>query len=205
MLGDLADFARDAVTSAGLIGIFLLMIAEVVFPPIPSEIVLPLAGFEVARGNLGFIPVLLAATLGSLTGSFVLYLAGRVGGRPIILRWGKILRVGAEELDRSERWFERWGDWFVLVSRVIPLVRSIASIPAGICRMNVARFILLTGVGTLIWNIVLIGAGYQLGANWEDVSRVVGRYADVMVLVTGLFLVAGVVWLWRRRSARAPQ
>jgi membrane protein DedA with SNARE-associated domain len=200
MLGDLARWARDIVRSAGYPGIIAAMVAENVFPPIPSEIVLPLAGYEVSRGTLVFVWAVLAATLGSLLGAYVLYAIGRVGGRVVVLRWGRVLRVGEADLDRSERWFGRWGDWVVLGGRVVPLARSLVSIPAGLTRMGLGRFTVLTTIGSLVWNIVLIGAGYLLGSQWEDVSRVVGRYSDVAALVVVAALAVGLYWLLRRRA-----
>jgi len=203
VLGDLARLARDAVRTAGYPGIIAAMVAENVFPPIPSEIVLPLAGYEVSRGSLAFVWTVLAATLGSLLGAYVLYAIGLFGGRAVVLRWGRVLRVREADLARSEGWFERWGDWVVLVGRIVPLARSLVSIPAGMLRMPLVRFTLLTTIGSLVWNIVLITAGYQLGRQWEDVARVVGRYSDIAALAVAIALVGGLFWLLRRRGNKA--
>jgi membrane protein DedA with SNARE-associated domain len=199
MLDGLTDLARDAVTEAGYPGLFGAMVAENLFPPIPSEIVLPLAGFEVERGELDFILCVLAATLGSLVGALILYFIGQRGGRPLVLRYGRVLRVGEADLDRAERWFDRWGDWVVLGARVVPIARSLVSIPAGFACMPLLRFILLTVAGSLVWNVFLVGAGYQLGANWEDVSDLAARYSDVMKVIAVAAVVAGVAWIIRRR------
>jgi membrane protein DedA with SNARE-associated domain len=199
LLDGLTQFARDAVTAAGYPGIAGVMVLETVFPPIPSEIVLPLAGYEVQRGGLSFVGVVLVATLGSLIGAYVLYALGRWGGRPAVLRFGRVLRVGERELDRADRWFGRWGDRVVLVGRIVPLARSVVSIPAGTMRMPLLRFTVLTGLGSLLWNLVLVGAGYQLGARWEEVSRLVSRYSTVVYGVFAVALVAGAIWLLRRR------
>ncbi|ADB54128.1 DedA family protein [Conexibacter woesei] len=201
MLDNITQVARDAVTSAGYPGIFAAMVAENVFPPIPSEVVLPLAGFEVDAGDLNFILVVVAATLGSLAGALILYAIGLYGGRPLTLRWGKVLRVTERDLDRAEVWFERWGDWVVLGARVIPIARSLVSIPAGMMRMSLARFIVLTTLGSLIWNVILVYAGKQLGANWEDVTDAVERFGLPLRIAVVLLLLAGVWWLLRRRSA----
>jgi membrane protein DedA with SNARE-associated domain len=176
------------------------MIAENVFPPIPSEVVLPLAGYEVSRGSLVFAWTVLAATLGSLLGAYILYAIGLYGGRAVVLRWGRVLRVSATDLDRSERWFGQWGDWVVLVGRVIPLARSLVSIPAGMMRMRLVRFTALTAVGSLVWNLVLVAAGYQLGNRWGDVSDVVGRFSDVAVVAVLIAAAAGGLWILRRRA-----
>ena len=201
MLDDLTDFARDAVTTAGYPGILGAMVAENVFPPIPSEIVLPLAGYEVAQGSLTFFATVLVATAGSLIGALILYAVGRYGGRPAVDRWGRLLRVTHADLDRAERWFDRWGDWIVLFSRLVPLIRSVVSVPAGLMRMSVLRFAVLTTLGSLLWNFLLVGAGYQLGSRWEQISEVVGRWSDVMLVLAVLSVVAAAVWLWRRRPA----
>lgn len=200
MLDGLTQFARDAVTAAGYPGIAGVMLLETVFPPIPSEIVLPLAGYEVQRGGLAFVPVVLVSTLGSLLGAFVLYGLGRWGGRPLVLRFGRVLRVGEADLDRADRWFARWGDRVVFAGRMVPLARSVVSIPAGTMRMPLPRFTVLTAVGSLVWNLVLIGAGYQLGARWEEATRLVGRYSTVAYVLIVAGLVVGVFWLVRRRK-----
>jgi membrane protein DedA with SNARE-associated domain len=201
MFGSLTAFARRAVTAAGYPGIFGVMILENLFPPIPSEIVLPLAGYEVAAGNLHFVATVIAATLGALAGALILYGLGRYGGRPVVLRFGSVLRVGERELGRSERWFERWGDWVVLGARVVPLARSVVSIPAGMMRMGFVRFVVLTTVGSLVWNVLLIGAGYQLRSRWEEVSELVGRYSDIALVALGAAALAGAYLLVRRRLA----
>ena len=203
VLDKVTDTARDAVTTLGYPGIFAAMVAENVFPPIPSEVVLPLAGFEVDAGELNFVLVVLAATLGSLAGALILYAIGLYGGRPAVLKWGSVLRVSERELDRAEQWFDRWGDWVVLGARVIPLARSVVSIPAGMMRMSLLRFSLLTAAGSLAWNIALVFAGKQLGANWEDVTDAIETYALPIRVVLVLGLLAGAVWLLRRRRSTA--
>lgn len=201
MLDTITQVARDAVTSAGYPGIFAAMVAENVFPPIPSEVVLPLAGFEVDAGDLNFVLVVLAATLGSLVGALILYAIGLYGGRPLTLRWGKVLRVTERDLDRAEAWFDRWGDWVVLVARVIPIARSLVSIPAGMMRMGLTRFIVLTTIGSLVWNFILVFAGKQLGANWENVTNAVETYALPLRIAFVVAVLAGIWWLLRRRAA----
>lgn len=200
MLDELTTMARDAVTSAGYAGVAAAMAAENLIPPIPSEIVLPLAGYEAARGDLVFAWVVLAATAGSLVGALVLYALGRYGGRPFVDRWGRALGITPRDLRRAERWFGRWGDWVVLGARVVPLARSAVSVPAGMMRMPLLRFCVLTSVGSLLWNLLLVGAGHQLGRHWEDISRVVGPLSDAMLVVAALATVAAAVALWRRRS-----
>lgn len=199
MLDALSEIARDAVETAGYWGLFGAMVGENLFPPIPSELVLPLAGFEVSDGDMTFVFALLAATAGSLTGAVILYAIGLYGGRPVVYRYRRVLRVSEADLDRADAWFDRWGSWVVLGARVVPIARSLVSIPAGMSEMPLGRFLALTTIGSMIWNAILIGAGYQLGANWEDVTNVAERYSTVMKVVAVLAVVAFVVWVFRRR------
>ena len=196
----MTDAVVGLMRAFGYLGLFLVLIIENLFPPIPSEAVLPLAGFLVGRGEMNFGLAVAVATAGGVVGALILYALGRWGGRPLILRYGWILRVDAASLDRAEQWFTSYGDWVVLVARVIPLARSIVSIPAGTMRMPLLRFTLLTTIGTGLWNIILIGAGQLLGENWEEVSNVAATYSDVGVGLLGLGVVAfGVYYLFRRR------
>jgi membrane protein DedA with SNARE-associated domain len=205
VLDKITETARDAVTTLGYPGVFAAMVAENLFPPIPSEVVLPLAGFEVDAGQLNFVLVVVAATLGSLVGALILYAIGLYGGRPLVLRWGKVLRVTERDLDRAEDWFDRWGDWVVLGARVIPIARSLVSIPAGMMRMGLARFIVLSTLGSLVWNTILVFAGRQLGANWDEVTGVIENYSLVIRVAAVLAIVGGVWWAWRRWRMPAPE
>jgi len=204
MLAALDDVAHDALTSAGYLGLIVVMIVENLFPPIPSEIVLPLAGYEVSRGELTFAGTVAAATLGSLVGALILYSLGRWGGRPAIERWGRHLRVGPDELDRAEAWFSRWGDWVVLGARLVPGARSVVSIPAGTMRMGAVRFVALTTLGSAVWNAILIGAGWALGDNWDTISGWIGG-ASKVVLVAAILGVAGLFVAHRVRRGRRAE
>lgn len=183
MFGDIGQWVLDVIGALGYVGLALLLIAENLFPPIPSEVVLPLAGFLVGRGDLNLWGALAAATFGSVAGAVVLYGLGRWGGRRLVLRYGKWLRVDEHALQRAEGWFGRYGDWIVLVARVVPLARSIVSIPAGTAKMPLPRFLVLTTIGSAAWNGILIGAGVALGANWQVVENWVGSYSNVVLIV----------------------
>jgi membrane protein DedA with SNARE-associated domain len=194
------DTVTQVIEQLGYAGLVAIMALEHVFPPIPSELVLPLAGFEVGRGNLNFVGALLAATAGSLAGASLLYAAARAGGRPLILRHHRILRLSEDELDRAERRFERHSVWIVVLGRMVPGIRSAVSVPPGLLRMPFRRYLALTLVGSLAWNALLIFAGQQLGSRWDEVGHVVDPIAR-WTLAACVPLAIG--WLvWRRvRSA----
>ncbi len=194
------DWVFQVISTLGYLGLALLLVAENLFPPIPSEVVLPLAGFVVGRGDLSFWGALLASTTGSVAGALILYTLGRYGGRGVVLRYGYWLRVSAEELERAEGWFRRYGDWVVLGARVVPLARSIVSIPAGTMKMPLLRFTVLTAVGSGVWNALLIGAGVALGANWARISGWIGSYSDVVLILLAGAAAIFLVLRHRRRK-----
>ena len=144
----------DLIRQAGYVGLFAVVLAENLVPPIPSEIVLPFAGWEVARGELALLPALLAATAGSVTGALILYWLARRGGRSAILATHRVSRVTAEDLDRVDARFRRHGVWLVLAGRCVPGLRSVISVPAGMAHMHLGLFIALTTTGSAIWNAV---------------------------------------------------
>jgi membrane protein DedA with SNARE-associated domain len=176
----------DVIAALGYVGLALLLIAENLFPPIPSEVVLPLAGFLVGRGDLGFWQALIASTFGSVAGALILYVLGRYGGRKLVLRYGRYLHVDEDRLDRADGWFRRYGDWVVLFARVVPFARSVVSIPAGTMKMPAFRFTALTALGSLAWNTLLIGAGVVLGANWQRVEAWIGSYSNLVLVVAAV-------------------
>ncbi len=200
MLENMAQWVLDVVSALGYLGLALLLIAENLFPPIPSEVVLPLAGFLVGRGDLNLWGALVAATTGSVLGAVVLYSLGRWGGRRLVLRYGSWLRVDEESLDRAEGWFRHYGDVLVLFARVVPIARSIVSIPAGTAKMPLVRFAILTGIGSAIWNALLIGAGVLLGANWSMVQNWIGSYSNVVLILAAVGVAAYLLLRHFRRS-----
>jgi membrane protein DedA with SNARE-associated domain len=200
---DIGQWISDTITSLGSFGIAVLMLLENLFPPIPSEAVLPLAGFLVGRGEIGFVPALVASTLGSLAGALLLYALGKHGGRPLVERHGRKLGVSEADLDRAEGWFDRYGSAVVLLARMVPIARSIVSIPAGVVEMPLGRFTLLSTVGSGLWNALLIGAGWFLGANWSLVSDLVGQVSNVLLIALVVAVVSFAIW-WRRRKGKQP-
>jgi membrane protein DedA with SNARE-associated domain len=188
----------DLIDAFGALGVAFLMALENLFPPIPSELILPFAGFLVGRGELGFLPVLVASTAGSLFGALVLYALGRWGGRKLILRYGRFLRVKEADLDRAEGWFDKYDEWVVLFGRMVPGVRSVVSIPAGMLGTPFVRFVLLTTAGSAAWNTLLLGAGWYLGDNWQQIADIVGSASNVVLVLVAVVLVGAAVWWWRR-------
>jgi membrane protein DedA with SNARE-associated domain len=146
-----------------------------------------------------FILAVLSATLGSVAGALILYALARFGGRRVVLRLGKVLRVKERDLDRSDEWFDRHGGWVVLFGRLVPGARSLVSIPAGLSEMPVIRFTALTTLGSTIWNCALIGAGWALGSNYEKVGGIVGPVGTAVVGVCVLAVIALVIHAYRRR------
>lgn len=199
MLGDLGGWVQQIMQDFGYLGLFLLLLVENLFPPIPSEVILPLAGFLVGRGEFGFLGALVASTAGALVGAFILYAVGRWGGRTVILRYGRILRFTNKDLDRADDWFERYGAWIVLFARLIPGIRSVISVPAGALKMPLLQFAVLTTAGSALWNTLLIGLGMFLGRNWPVVSERVGALSDVVLVATAVAVSAALLLFGLRR------
>lgn len=197
------DWARNAVSSGGYPALAGLILAENLFPPIPSEIILPVAGYYVGEGTLSFILAVLAATVGSVVGALILYAIARYGGRAVVLKLGKFARVREDDLDKADAWFDKRGGWFVFFGRLVPGVRSLISIPAGLSEMPVWRFTLLTAAGSALWNSALIGAGWALGSNYERVADYVGPVATVVVAVCVVLVLGLVTWALKRRRIAA--
>lgn len=196
------EWIRGLMESAGYAGIAFLMFLENVFPPIPSEVIMPLAGFTAARGDLGFLGVVIAGTLGSVLGALPLYYIGRLVGRERLSRWadehGKWLALSGRDVDKASEWYERHGSKTVLFGRLVPGVRSLVSIPAGVAGMNLPKFLGYTAVGAGLWSALLAYLGQLLGQNYEAVERYLGPVAFVVI---GGLVVFGIVAVVRRRRA----
>jgi membrane protein DedA with SNARE-associated domain len=189
------DWITKVIGRLGYAGVVALTLLENVFPPIPSEVVIPLAGFVAASGDLRLWLVILAGTVGSLAGAVAWYELGRRIGERRLRRWvqrhGKWLTLGPKDVDRSNDWFRRHGPWAVLLGRLMPGVRTFVSLPAGFAAMPFGQFLIYSAVGTLIWTAALASAGVVLQANYA----VVGDYMDV---ATYVLIGAGVIMLGRR-------
>ncbi len=195
----MTGWIADLIEAFGALGVAFLMALENLFPPIPSELILPFVGFLVGRGEIGFLPALIASTAGSLSGALILYALGRWEGRNLILRYGRYLRVKEADLDRAEGWFDKYDEWVVLFGRMVPGVRSVVSIPAGMLRTPFLRFVLLPTAGSAAWNTLLLGAGWYLGENWQQIEGFVGSLSNLVLVLVAVALVAAAIWWWRRR------
>ena len=188
-LGGLAGWVLDVIDSIGAVGVALLVALENVFPPLPSEVILPLAGFLAGQGKLSLVSVAVGATVGSVVGAVVLYYAGRSLGAQRLRRLAERLPLtGAEDIDRAQGWFDRHGGSAVLIGRLVPGVRSLVSIPAGVSGMPILPFLAYTTVGSAAYNTALILVGHQLGSRWTSVDRYSGpiNYAVYGLLALGL-------------------
>jgi membrane protein DedA with SNARE-associated domain len=190
----LGDWVTDIVERLGYTGIAGLIALENVVPPIPSEIILPLAGYMAERGHFWVPGVVVAATIGSLVGALILYALGALLGfdrlQRLVARVGRYVGVRPHDLDKANGWFDRYGGAAVLICRLVPVVRSFISIPAGIRKMPLGQFLLLTAIGSAVWNSVLIGFGWFLGDNWEKVGDVVSVLSYVVIGIAALAVTA---------------
>ncbi len=202
-LNAVAEWAVFLMEALGAPGAGLAIALENLFPPLPSEIVLPLAGFTASRGAFGLVELLAWTTSGSLTGALALYGLGAWLGRERLRRVAdRIPLVKVADVDRAEAWFERHGSKAVFFGRMLPIFRSLISVPAGIERMPLLRFTLLTTAGSAIWNTVFVVAGYLLGENWEVVEGYAGILQRVVIAAVVLAVMAFVIIRLRQRARR---
>lgn len=182
------------IEQSGYLGVGFLMFLETVFPPIPSELIMPIAGVKAATGDLDLFLVILSGTAGAMLGNTFWYLAARALGlqrlKPLIDRHGRWLTVNWREVERAQHWFEKHGVAFVLIGRLIPTVRSLVSIPAGLLKMRFRDFIIASTVGTFAWTAVLAGAGYRLETDFQQVDHWVAPLSDAVLVV----IVIGYIW-----------
>ena len=197
------QWATDVIDSIGLVGVAFLVALENIFPPIPSELILLLAGFNVSEGRFGIVGGVIAATVGSVVGAYFLYGIGRLVSDERLERFlagiGRFIGLKKADVHKGFAWFERHGSLVVLFGRVVPVVRSVVSIPAGSEKMPVARFTLLTAAGSLVWNTVWVAVGWGLGDQWEKA----GKWGDYLQYAVIGMAVVGLAWLvLRSRRSR---
>ncbi|RYE61391.1 MAG: DedA family protein [Oxalobacteraceae bacterium] len=195
----MTDWIIETISTLGYLGIFLVMLAESIFPPIPSELIIPFAGFAAANGDLNLFGVLAAATVGAVVGMLPWYFAGRIFGltrvRYLADRFGRVMAFNADEIDVAVKWFTRFGPVIVLFGRLIPLIRTLISIPAGLSRMSLPVFLLASTTGALIWNTFLTMAGYLLHEHYEVIEVVLDPLSYIVLgLVVVLYLLKVATW-----------
>ena len=202
----MVDWIQGLMDSLGYVGILLLMVLENLFPPIPSELILPSAGFAAARGDMSLPVVILMGTLGSVLGTLPLYYIGRAFGEKRLMDWadrhGKWLTLSGKDIKKADDWFDRHGSKAVLFGRMIPGIRSLLSLPAGMSEMPLPKFLLYSGIGSALWATLLTGAGYLLGENYDRVEQYVGPASRIIL---GALAVAAVWWLFKRRREQSGQ
>ncbi|MEO7635253.1 MAG: DedA family protein [Sphingomicrobium sp.] len=190
----MSDWVVRLIEQSGYLGVAFLMFLETVFPPIPSEVIMPVAGMAASRGQLGFGGVVAAGTAGAMLGNIFWYLIARALGisrlRPVVARYGRWLTVNWSEVERADRWFGRYGTAFVFVGRLVPTIRSLVSVPAGLLHMRFKNFLIASTVGTALWTAVLAGAGFKLQENFTGIDEVVGPVSNAILIV----LVVGYLW-----------
>lgn len=200
-LNTIAQWAVSLMESLGGPGAGLAIALENLFPPLPSEIILPLAGLTASRGTFGLVEVLLWTTLGSVVGALVLYGLGAWLGRDRLRRIvARVPLMKVADVDRAEAWFDRHGSKAVFFGRMIPLFRSLISIPAGVERMPLVRFTLLTTAGSAIWNTIFVLAGYYLGENWELVEQYADIFQKLVIAIVAIAVIVFVVIRLRQRA-----
>ncbi|MBD1381052.1 DedA family protein [Metabacillus arenae] len=191
------NWITDFMQQFGYLGIFLMIALENVFPPIPSEVILTFGGYMTTRSELTILGVVIWSTAGSVAGAIILFWIGYLLNvdrlEAIVDRWGHILRVKKEDIRRADAWFDKYGYWTVLFCRMVPLIRSLISIPAGVSQMNFGLFLLFTTIGTLIWNIVLVNVGAAVGESWEEIVQIMDIYSNI---VYALIAVALIIFIW---------
>ena len=196
----MSDWVVRLIEQSGYLGVGFLMFLETIFPPIPSEVIMPVAGVAAAQGKLGYLPVVASGTAGAMLGNVVWYRAARALGvdrlKPVIDRYGRWLTISWPEVERAQSWFGKHGMAFVLIGRLMPTIRSLVSVPAGLLRLRFRTFFIASLIGTAAWTAVLAGAGYKLEENVDQVDKMVGPASNAILVV----LAAAYLWrLWTHR------
>lgn len=199
ILATLTNFIINIISSLGYSGVGLLMAIESAAIPLPSEVIMPFSGFLVSEGRFTLQGIAVAGAVGSVVGSWVTYWIGKYGGRPLVRRYGKYVLITEHDLDLVDRFFVRFGIWATFIGRILPVVRTYISIPAGIAKVKFWPFTLATLVGSYIWSWLLGWIGFKLGENWENLRQYF-RGADVVIVI--LIVIGLVLWITRHLKNR---
>src|SRR4030095_651203 len=201
----LSGFIIATISALGYWGIVLLMAIESACIPLPSEIIMPFSGYLVSRGEMNLWLVGIAGAFGCVVGSIGAYYVGMYGGRPFIEKYGRYVLVSRHDLDLADRWFAKYGEGIVFISRLLPAVRTFIAFPAGVARMNMTRFIAYTFAGSLPWCLGLAYVGQKLGEQWDKDERLKNWFHrfDFVIVIVGVLLVTW--WIWRHIKHSRPQ
>lgn len=196
----------DLIEQYGYWGVFLLIAIENIFPPIPSEVILTFGGFMTQSTDLTITGVIIVSTAGSVIGAIILYGFGLLMDverlEKIVDKYGRWLRLTKEDIHKADAWFDKYGIWTVLFCRVIPLVRSLISIPAGMSNMNFGLFLLFTTTGTLVWNTILVNLGAAVGSNWDDIVGYMDIFSNIIYVIIGILMLLALNWYIKKRKQR---
>jgi membrane protein DedA with SNARE-associated domain len=201
VLHHLGDIAINWINSIGYWGIFWGMLLESACIPIPSEVIMPFGGYLVSTGHLNILGVILIGTLGNIVGSYIAYAVGHWGGKRFIDRYGKYVFLSKKHLESAEKWFDKRGQVTVFLSRILPAIRTFISLPAGIARMSLGKFLTYTALGSIIWSSVLAYVGYTLGRNWENIQSIIHPLSYVVVLIVLVIIVYLVMKVIKSKKA----
>jgi membrane protein DedA with SNARE-associated domain len=204
IIGELSRFVIACISRFGYAGILFTMAVESACIPLPSEIIMPFSGYLVLSGQFTMLGVTLAGAIGNVVGSIAAYYAGVWGGRPFVERYGPYFLVSHRDLDIADRWFLKYGEAAVFFSRMLPVVRTFISLPAGVARMNFPRFVLFTFLGALPWCYLLAYIGFKMGERWEELRDYFHRF-DIVIGVILAIIIGLFVWShWPKRRATLP-
>lgn len=201
----LSAFIVATISTLGYGGVVLLMAIESACIPLPSEIIMPFAGYLVYKGQFNLWAVGIAGAVGCVVGSWVAYYVGLYGGRPMIEKYGRYILLSRHDLDLADRWFARYGEAIVFFSRLLPVIRTFIAFPAGVARMNMTRFTVYTFLGSLPWCIGLAYVGQLLGEQWDKNETLKTWFHRFDFLIGAVILLAAVWWVWRHFKHSRPQ
>src|SRR5689334_11753799 len=205
IIGILSTFIVATIAKLGYLGIVLLMAIESACIPLPSEIIMPFSGYLVSRHEMNLWGVGIAGAVGCVLGSLVAYWVGMYGGRPVIEKYGRYILLSRHDLDLADRWFSKYGEVIVFVSRLLPAVRTFIAFPAGVARMNLSRFVIYTFAGSLPWCIGLAYVGQKLGEQWDKDDTLKTWFHRFDFVIGIVVVVAAAWWIWRHiKHSRLP-
>ena len=203
LLSDVYQYIESFVRSWGYFAVFILMFFESACIPIPSEVTMVFAGFMVSRGIMNLWLVTAAGTIANVAGSIATYYIGAKGGRPLVQRYGKYVLISHKKLDTADRWFGKYGEWAVFISRLLPGVRTFISLPAGVARMDVGRFLLYSTIGCVPWCFMLTYIGFKMGENWESVLYYYHRFEYLIIgIIVLAIIILVVLWIYRSKKSK---